>query len=70
MSTFWFGFDRHWRAPGYERSLFGPVVRMGWVSFGLSPYDPPDFIKAWHSRLETILAKQSRQTTASKGQMK
>jgi hypothetical protein len=62
MTTFWFGFGRRWRSPAVERSLFGPVIRLGWLSFGASPYDPPEWVKEWHSRLEAAISKQRRQS--------
>jgi len=57
VSTFWFGLSRQWRGVVLERTLFGPVIRLGWMSFGASKYDPPDFIKEWHSALQRALEK-------------
>lgn len=70
MSTFWFRFSRQWRGFVIEQTLFGPVFRVGWLSFGASKYDPPDFFKEWHSALQKALgrAKGGQQQTGSKGQ--
>lgn len=56
-STLWFAFGKKWRKPHYEATLFGPVVRFGWLSFGLLPYDLPSWVASWHGKLREALSK-------------
>lgn len=52
MSTIWFGIGKRWRGVAIEKTLFGPVLRFGWVSLGASRYDLPDWVRSWRSALE------------------
>lgn len=61
------GIGRRWRGVVIERTLFGPVLRLGWLTLGVSKYDLPDWVQEWHSRLGAALARTGKQT-GGKGQ--
>lgn len=68
MKTVWLEFTKHCWAPAVERTLFGPIFRLGWMGIGVSQYNLTAWGREWHDALKAaIAAKQSRQTTG-KGQ--
>lgn len=56
--TFWLEVTG-WRGVWIDRTLFGPVLRIGWLGFGLSRWNLTEFIKAWHETLRA--AKKGKQ---------
>ena len=68
MSTLCFCFGG-WRGFHYEKPLFGPVVRFGFLTLIVSKYDLPDWIHSWHGKLTGALKKADGVPTG-KGQMK
>lgn len=58
-----------WRGVAVEQTLFGPVVRFGFLTVGVSKYDLPDWVKEWHGKLEAALARAGK-PTGGKGQQR
>lgn len=50
MKTAWFEFTS-WRGIGIDRTLFGDVLRLGWIGIGVSSRNLSDWVKAWHEAL-------------------
>lgn len=69
MRTIWLEVTRRfWFPPAIDRTLFGPVFRLGWVGVGVSRLNLTEWVNAWRSALER--AKAGQQQSSGKGQQR
>lgn len=58
MRTIWLEFSqRFWIPPIIDRTLFGPVLRFGWLGFGVSKHNLTDWANGWRGLLLSALKK-------------
>jgi hypothetical protein len=53
MGTIWIEFTK-WRGLATDRTLFGPVLRLGWIGIGISRFALTVWVHAWHSLIEKV----------------
>jgi len=55
MGTAWIEVTR-WRGVGIDRTLFGPVLRLGWIGVGISRRNLADWVAEWRASLAKALS--------------